>query len=67
MSEPSISPIRRLWLDTPHLSFPQGETERALWLSPGFSDVSLFYVGFAFRGWLAYAKYPPSDSLLTDP
>jgi tRNA (cmo5U34)-methyltransferase len=21
----------------------------------GFSDVSLFYAGFAFRGWVAYA------------
>jgi tRNA (cmo5U34)-methyltransferase len=82
-----------------HLSFPQSETERALWLSryaafavvsgvepdkaefarakiaaelpifapaqeeailreAGFSDVSLFYVGLAFRGWVAYAKHP---------
>jgi tRNA (cmo5U34)-methyltransferase len=81
-----------------HLSFPQGETERALWLSryaafavtsgvepdkaesaraaiaaqlpiiapqqeeamlreAGFSDVSLFYVGFTFRGWVAYAGH----------
>jgi tRNA (cmo5U34)-methyltransferase len=79
-----------------HLSFPQSETERAVWLSryaafaiasgvepdkaelarakiaaelpilapaleeemlreAGFSDVSLFYAGFAFRGWAAYA------------
>lgn len=79
-----------------HLSFPQGETERALWLSryvafavasgvepakaesaraalgtqlailtpeqdeailrdAGFSNISLFYAGFAFRGWVAYA------------
>jgi tRNA (cmo5U34)-methyltransferase len=82
-----------------HLSFPQSETERALWLSryaafavasgiepnkaeiarakiaaelpiiapaeeeailleAGFSDVSLFYAGFAFRGWVAYATHP---------
>ena len=82
-----------------HLSFPQSEPERALWLSryaafavnsgvepdkaefarakiaaelpifapaqeeatlreAGFSDVSLFYAGFAFRGWVAYAKHP---------
>lgn len=81
---------------TAHLSFPQGEGERALWLSryaafivasgldhdkaesgrsaidtrthiltpeqdeavlrdAGFSDVSLFYAGFSFRGWVAYA------------
>ena len=80
-----------------HLSFPQSEAERALWLSryvafavasgvepervefartaiaaqlpicapeqeeemlreAGFSDVSLFYVGLAFRGWIAYAQ-----------
>lgn len=79
-----------------HLSIPQGEGERALWLSryaafvvssgiepdkaaiaraaidtqltvltpeqdeailreAGFSNVSLFYVGFAFRGWAGYA------------
>lgn len=79
-----------------HLSFPQGEGERALWLSrhaaflvasglapdkaanareaidtktnifapeedetilreAGFSNVSLFYVGFVFRGWVGYA------------
>jgi tRNA (cmo5U34)-methyltransferase len=79
-----------------HLSFPQGEGERALWLSrhaayliasgldpdkaanarvaidtktniltpeqdeailreAGFSNVSLFYVGFTFRGWVSYA------------
>jgi tRNA (cmo5U34)-methyltransferase len=82
-----------------HLSFPQSEPERALWLSryvafavasgiepdkaefarakiaaelpifesaedeamlreAGFSDVSLFYMGFAFRGWVAYAQHP---------
>jgi tRNA (cmo5U34)-methyltransferase len=79
-----------------HISFPQGEKERSLWLSryasfavasgvdpdkaanaraaidaqlailspeqdeailrnSGFTDVSLFYVGLAFRGWVAYA------------
>ncbi|MGL4288770.1 MAG: class I SAM-dependent methyltransferase [Phreatobacter sp.] len=79
-----------------HLSFPQGDGERALWLSrhaamliasgldadraanaraaidtqthiltpdedeailreAGFSDVSLFYAAFSFRGWVAYA------------
>lgn len=79
-----------------HLSFPQGEDERALWLSryaafavdsgvepgkaesaraaiaaqlpilapadeeamlreAGFPDISLFYAGLAFRGWVAYA------------
>lgn len=79
-----------------HLSFPQSEVERELWLSRyvsfaissgvdperaanarkaidaqlpilapeqdeailrdnGFTNVSLFYVGFAFRGWIAHA------------
>lgn len=76
-----------------HFSMPQGEGERALWLSryaafssitpdrvanacsaintqltiltpeqdeailreAGFSNVSLFYVGFTFRGWVGYA------------
>ena len=78
-----------------HFSFPQGEGERALWLSrhtgfvsasgvgggevssaraaigtlpilapeqdeailrdAGFSNVSLFYAAFCFRGWVAYA------------
>jgi tRNA (cmo5U34)-methyltransferase len=79
-----------------HFSFPQGDGERALWLSryaafatasgvapeqarsaasaidarltiltpeqdetilraAGFSNVSQFYAGFAFRGWVAYA------------
>ena len=80
-----------------HLSLPQGEGERALWLSrhaaylvaagmdpgkggrdgsvaidtritqitpaqdkavlreAGFSNVSLFYAAFSFRGWVAYA------------
>jgi len=79
-----------------HLSFSQGEGERALWLSryaafavasgmaseqmanasaaidarltilppeedeailheAGFSNISLFYAGFTFRGWVAYA------------
>jgi tRNA (cmo5U34)-methyltransferase len=78
-----------------HLSFPQDESERSVWLSryavfgissgmqpaqaegartaisnrvpvlsaeqdeavlrdAGFSDVSLLYVGLAFRGWVAY-------------
>jgi tRNA (cmo5U34)-methyltransferase len=76
-----------------HLSFPQAEAERDLWLSryfafsgieaakweesraavnahltildperdeamlrnAGFSNVTPFYQGFAFRGWVAYA------------
>lgn len=81
-----------------HLSFPQGEQERSLWLSryvsfavssgvepekaanaraainaqlpilapeqdeallreAGFTNVSLFYVGFTFRGWVAFKRH----------
>jgi hypothetical protein len=32
--------------------------EEAILREGGFSDVSLFYVGLAFRGWVAYAKHP---------
>ena len=91
---------RRLKVGAPfvvaHLSIPQGDGERALWLSrhaaflsasgasadqvasacaaigqhlpiltpeqdeailrdAGFSNISLFYAGFTFRGWVAYA------------
>lgn len=31
------------------------EQDEALLREAGFSDVSLFYVGFTFRGWVAYA------------
>ncbi|SHM57260.1 class I SAM-dependent methyltransferase [Bradyrhizobium lablabi] len=96
----AIEVRRRLKRGSPfvvaHLSFPQGEDERALWLSrhaafliasglepekaanarvaidtqthildpeqdeailreAGFSNVSLFYAAFSFRGWVAYA------------
>ena len=34
------------------------EQEEAILREAGFSDVSLFYVGFSFRGWVAYAKHP---------
>jgi tRNA (cmo5U34)-methyltransferase len=32
--------------------------EEAILREAGFWDVSLFYVGFAFRGRVAYAKHP---------
>jgi len=97
----NVSEIRRRLrpgapLVVAHFSFPQGEGERALWLSryaafatasgvepeqaqsaaaaidarltiltpeqdeailrdAGFTDVSQFYAGLAFRGWVAYA------------
>jgi tRNA (cmo5U34)-methyltransferase len=31
------------------------EQDEALLRAAGFTNVSLFYVGFAFRGWVAYA------------
>ena len=31
------------------------EEDEQLLLDAGFSDVNLFYAGFAFRGWIAYA------------
>lgn len=31
------------------------EEDEQLLLNAGFSDVNLFYAGFAFRGWIAYA------------
>jgi tRNA (cmo5U34)-methyltransferase len=34
------------------------EQEEALLREAGFPDVSLFYMGFAFRGWVAYARHP---------
>jgi tRNA (cmo5U34)-methyltransferase len=37
------------------LSILSPEEDEALLREAGFSDVSLFYAGFAFRGWVAYA------------
>ena len=31
------------------------EDEEAMLREAGFSDVGLFYAGFSFRGWVAYA------------
>jgi tRNA (cmo5U34)-methyltransferase len=38
-----------------HLSLLSPEEDEALLRAAGFSDVSLFYAGFSFRGWVAYA------------
>ena len=35
-------------------SFPNSEEETML-QEAGFSNVSLFYAGFSFKGWLSYA------------
>ncbi len=37
------------------LPFLSPEQDEALLREAGFSDVSLFYAGFTFRGWVAYA------------
>lgn len=37
------------------LSILSPEEDESLLRDAGFSDVSLFYTGFAFRGWVAYA------------
>lgn len=36
------------------------EQDEAILREAGFSDVTLFYTGFTFRGWVAYAASPPS-------
>ncbi|MEO9593461.1 class I SAM-dependent methyltransferase [Rhodopirellula bahusiensis] len=38
-----------------HLTILDPEQDESLLRESGFSDVSLFYVGFAFRGWVSYA------------
>ncbi len=37
------------------LSILSPDQDRAILREAGFSDVSLFYAGFTFRGWVAYA------------
>jgi tRNA (cmo5U34)-methyltransferase len=38
-----------------HLSILAPEQDEAVLLEAGFSDPTLFYAGFTFRGWVAYA------------
>lgn len=38
-----------------HLPILTPEQDEAILKDAGFSNISLFYVGFAFRGWVAYA------------
>ncbi|KKB08214.1 class I SAM-dependent methyltransferase [Devosia chinhatensis] len=38
-----------------HLTILAPEEEEAMLAQAGFSDVSLFYAGLSFRGWVAYA------------
>ncbi len=44
---------RRAMLERLHLLAP--EQEEAMLAEAGFSDASLFFAGFDFRGWVAYA------------
>lgn len=39
-----------------HLNILSPEQDEAILREAGFSNVSLFYAGFAFRGWVAYAE-----------
>jgi tRNA (cmo5U34)-methyltransferase len=38
-----------------HLPILAPEQDEAILQDAGFSNVQLFYMGFAFRGWVAYA------------
>jgi tRNA (cmo5U34)-methyltransferase len=38
-----------------HLTILTPEQDETILREAGFSDISLFYVGFTFRGWVAYA------------
>lgn len=38
------------------------DEEEAMLRQAGFADVSLFYAGLSFRGWIAYAASPSADS-----
>jgi len=38
-----------------HLNILTPEEDEAILADAGFSNISLFYVGFTFRGWVAYA------------
>lgn len=44
----------RAAIDT-QLTILTPEQDEAVLREAGFSDVTLFYVGFTFRGWVAYA------------
>ena len=52
----SIQTRRRLPapIDT-HLTILSPEQDEAILREAGFSNVSLFYAGFRFRGWVGYA------------
>ena len=51
--------FERAWISAAmmeeHLPLLSGEEEAAIQREAGFSDVALFYAGFSFRGWVAFA------------
>jgi tRNA (cmo5U34)-methyltransferase len=49
-----IDPDRAATIDS-HLTILSPEQDEALLCEAGFSNVSLFYAGFTFRGWVGYA------------
>ncbi|MHA6297290.1 class I SAM-dependent methyltransferase [Devosia sp. CAU 1758] len=50
----SAQSAQQMMLDRLHFLSP--EDEEAMLAEAGFSDVSLFYAAFDFRGWIAYAS-----------
>jgi tRNA (cmo5U34)-methyltransferase len=52
--EPKDSETARAAVES-HLNILTPEQDEAILREAGFSNVSLFYVGFTFRGWAAYA------------
>jgi len=52
--EPGKAAQARAAVDA-HLPLLTPEQDEALLRDAGFSDVSLFYAAFAYRGWVAYA------------
>lgn len=49
-----ISPDQAIALDS-HLTILSPEQDEAILRNAGFSNVTLFYAGFTFRGWVGYA------------
>ncbi|BBO34198.1 class I SAM-dependent methyltransferase [Lacipirellula parvula] len=45
-----------------YLTVLSPEQDEAILRDTGFTNVSLFYAGFAFRGWVAYAPNAPMES-----
>ena len=52
--EPDKAANARAGIDA-HLTILTPEQDEAILREAGFSNISLFYVGFTFRGWVCYA------------